>query len=188
MKITMRAATVIAAAGALGFGVLGAGSALAGTKTGVVTAVTHASNHIDTTSVNGPLGACQYTNYGPVWALDNLSRQFAVTSNGGGNYTVVVTDRGSFSGFADPANCSKLASSGSISGTYTLYVVSPTGPNPSKLPAQESTTASTTDMVQLLFGGKATSITGGDYYFSYQNGNYVQSSQPPYVTGDVTGH
>jgi hypothetical protein len=186
MKTSMRAATVIAAAGALGFGVLGATSALASTKTSVVTAVTHASNHIDTTSVSGSLGACHYSDYGPVWALDNLSRQFAVTNNGNNNYTVVVTDRGSFAGFADPANCQPLSSSGSISGTYTLYVVSPVGPDASKLPAQESTTAGTSAMVQLLFNGQATSITGGDYNFSYQNGNYIQTTQG--ITGDVKGH
>lgn len=188
MKIRMRvAATAIAAAaGTLSFGVLGAGSALAGA--GPVTAVTHASHHADTTNVNGPGTACGTSPNGSTWAMDNLSRQFTVTDDGGGQYTVVITDRGSFAGFADPANCEPLSSNGPISGTYTLYVNSPTGPDPAGLPAQESSDTGTSAMVQQLFDGNATSITGGNYYYSYQNGNYVQSSQPPYITGDVVGH
>lgn len=185
MKIRTRtAATAIAAAGALGFGVLGAGSALAGT--GPVKAVTHASQHPDTTDVSGP--ACGTSPNGPTWALDNLSRQFTVTDNGGGNYTVVITDHGSFTGFADPTTCQPLTSHGPIHGTYTLTVVSPNGPDPANLPAQEPSDVSTSAMVRQLFDGNATSVTGGDYYYSYQNGNYIQSSQPPYITGDVNGH
>jgi len=41
-------------------------------------------------------------------------------------------------------------------------------------------------MVQDLFDGHATNIVGGDYAYSYQHGNYVQSTQS--ITGDVTGH
>jgi hypothetical protein len=111
-----------------------------------------------------------------------------VTDTGAGNYTVVITDHGSFAGFADPANCQPLTSNGPIYGTYTVYVNSPNGPDPASLPAQEPSDVGTLAMVQQLFDGKATSITGGDYYYSYQNGNYVQSSQPPYITGDVVGH
>jgi sugar (pentulose or hexulose) kinase len=187
MNIRMRTAvTAIAATGALGLGVLGAGSALAGS--GPVTAVTHASDHPDTTNVSGPGTACGTSPNGPTWALDNLSRQFAVTDSGGGDYTVVITDRGSFAGFADPASCQPLTSHGPIQGTYTVYVHSTSGPDPAGLPAQEPGDVGTSAMVQQLFDGNATAIVGGDYYYSYQNGNYVQSSQPPYITGDVVGH
>lgn len=178
------ATTAIAATGALGLCVLGTGPALAGT--GPVTAVIHASNHPDTTDVSGP--ACGTSANGPTWATDNLSRQFSVTDNGGGSYTVVITDHGSFAGFADPANCQPLTSSGPIQGTYTVSVTSPNGPDPANLPTQEPGNVGTLAMVQQLFDGNATSITGGDYYYSYQNGNYIQSSQPPYITGDIVGH
>jgi hypothetical protein len=185
MKIRMRTAEIaIGAVGALGLCVLGAVPALAGN--GPVTAVTHASDHPDTTDTSGP--GCGTSSNGPTWALDNLSRHFAVTDNGAGSYTVVITDHGSFAGFADPANCQPLTSNGPIYGTITVYVNSPNGPDPASLPAQEPGDVSTSAMVQQLFDGKATSITGGDYYYSYQNGNYVQSSQPPYITGDVVGH
>jgi hypothetical protein len=41
-------------------------------------------------------------------------------------------------------------------------------------------------MVNDLFGGQATSVIGGDYSYSYQNGNYVQDTSG--ITGDVVGH
>jgi sugar (pentulose or hexulose) kinase len=183
MNIRMRAAAVaIAATGALGLGVLGAGSALAGT--GPVTAVTHASQHPDTTNAAG--GVCGTSDNGPTWALDNLSRQFAVTDNGDGTFTVVVTDHGSFSGFANPADCTPLTSNGPIDGTYTLTVTSATGPDPAGLKPQYTGAVSTTQMVRDLFDGTPTSIVGGDYYYSYQNGNYVQDTQG--ISGEIRGH
>lgn len=185
MEIKARiAAFALAAAGAAGLGGLAAGPALAGN--GPVTAVTHASQHPDTTSVSGP--GCGTSANGPTWALDNLSRQFSVTDNGDGTYTVTITDHGSFAGFADPTTCQPLTSDGSVSGSYTLTVTSPTGPDPSGLAPQYEGAVSTTDMVRDLFDHNATSIQGGAYNYSYQHGNYVQSSQPPYTTGDVAGH
>jgi len=185
VKITMRfAALALSAAGATGLGTLAAGPALAGN--GPVTAVTHASQHPDTTSASG--FGCGTSANGATWALDNLSRQFGVTDNNDGTYTVTITDHGSFAGFADPTNCQPLTSQGSVSGSYTLTVTSSTGPDPSGLAPQYEGAISTTDMVRDLFDHNATSIQGGAYYYSYQHGNYVQSSQPPYTTGDVVGH
>jgi hypothetical protein len=67
-------------------------------------------------------------------------------------------------------------------------ITSTTGPDPGGLAPQYVGAVSTTDMVKDLFDGLATNIVGGDYVYSYQHGDYVQSSQPPYTTGDVTGH
>jgi threonine dehydrogenase-like Zn-dependent dehydrogenase len=183
MDIRMRIATMaIAGAGALGLVVMGAGAALAGT--GTVTAVTHASDHPDTTNASGP--ACGTSDNGPTWAADNLSRQFSVTDNGNGTFTVVITDHGSFAGFADPNTCRPLTSNGPVEGTYTLTVTSPTGPDPAGLAPQYRGDVSTSSMVQDLFDGHATSIVGGFYSYSYQNGNYVQDSNG--ITGSIRGH
>jgi hypothetical protein len=183
MDIRMRIATMaIAGVGALGLTMMGAGAALAGT--GTVTAVTHASDHPDTTNASGP--ACGISGNGPTWATDNLSRKFSVTDNGNGTFTVVITDHGSFAGFADPNTCQALASNGPIEGTYTLTVTSPTGPDPAGLAPQYRGQVSTSSMVQDLFGDSATSIVGGFYSYSYQNGNYVQDSNG--ITGSIRGH
>jgi len=185
MKIKMRIiALAVAVVSTAGLGTLAVVPALA--DAGTVTAVAHASQHPDTTSASGP--GCGTSANGPTWALDNLSRQFSVTDNADGTYTVMITDHGSFAGFADPVTCQPLTSGGSISGSYTLTVTSPHGPDPSGLAPQYEGAISTTTMVQDLFDQNATSIVGGAYYYSYQHGNYVQSSQAPYTTGDVIGH
>jgi hypothetical protein len=187
MNIRMRIAVLaIAGVGALGLGVMSAGSALAGS--GPVTAVTHASQHPDTTNASGP--ACGSSGNGPTWAADNIARQFRVTGDVSQGYTVTITDHGSFAGFADPANCQPLTSNGPIQGTYTVHVQATQGPDPSKLAAQYAGEVSTSQMISDLFGGNTTSITGGPYSYSYQNGNYVQSfdGSTSTITGDVIGH
>jgi len=154
-----------------------------------VKAVTHTQDHPDTCTctTNTPSPG------GSVWAYDNLSRQFAVTDNGGGSYTVVVTDTGSFKAFAEPNNADlgfhPITATGSIKGTYTLAVVADQGPSAKALPSQEPGDVSTTDTVQQLFQGHATTITGGDYTYTYKSGGdtYTQSSQAPFITGDITG-
>jgi hypothetical protein len=165
-----------------------------------VTAVTHSAQHLDTTS--GPLaGVLQYSPNGPVWALDNLSEHFTVIpETGPGNYSVTIDVTGSFKGFADPgANGSTLGSygqpltsSGPVKGTITYDVKSSTSPDPkSLLPNQDPATGLGAALSQ-LFDGQPTSgpqsiiVGGGDYNFSYQNGNYVQTTSG--ITGDVTGH
>jgi hypothetical protein len=187
MNITMRiGAMAIAATATLGLGVGIAAAAFAGTSPGTVIAVTHASSHPDTTNVSGPGTACGSSSNGATWAFDNLARQFRVTSAGTNEWTVVITDNGSFSGFADPATCSALTSNGSIRGTITFDVQSATAPDPSRLAPGYVGDVSTTQMVNDLFDGQATSVNGGDYFYSYQNGNYVQDTSG--TTGDVVGH
>lgn len=189
MNIRTRIATLaIAATAALGLGVMSAGSALA--STGPVIAVTHTSGHPDTTNVSGPGTACGASTNGSTWAADNLTRQFRVTPNGTGAWTVDITDNGSFSGFADPTTCLPLTSNGSIRGTITYNVQSTSPPDPSGLAPQYAGDVSTSQMIGDLFDGNATSIVGGAYDYSYQNGNYVQSFDgvTSTITGDVVGH
>jgi hypothetical protein len=176
MSIRTRAAVIaIAATGALGLGVLGAGSALAGTAK--VTAVTHTSDHPDTTSVSGP---CTGTSgNGPTWAYDNLSRRFTVTSESApGNYSVTITDNGSFSAFADPRTGDCYTGHGSIRGTIQFDVLSSTAPDPAALPAQMPGDVSTSATLSKLFDGNAAIVGGGHYTYTYTRVNgsvYVQS-------------
>ena len=49
-----------------------------------------------------PWTATEGPGHGPVWAYDNMSKQFAVTRTSDGNYTVVETVHGSFQAFSEP--------------------------------------------------------------------------------------
>ena len=131
-----------------------AAPAMASNGPGTVTAVTHVSNHPDTTSLPadyllslGSANATLDSPGGPVWAYDNLSERFTVTDLGGGNYTVDVTLQGSFQGFADPrtqaeedvlglhhAPGTALDSQGSVKGTIQYNVYSPERRDPPAVP------------------------------------------------------
>ena len=193
MNIRMRiAAIAVAAVGALGIAVGTAGAALAGPGSGTVKAVTHTSDHPDTCSCTTDVLSAN----GYVWAYDNLSRQFTVTPESGpGNYQVVITDHGSFAAFAEPNNADlstfyPITATGSIDGTITYDVYSTTPPDPSALPAQEPGDVTTSEMISALFDGNATIVGGGTYTYTYKAGGetYTQTSSPPYITGDITGH
>ena len=176
-----------------------------------VHAVTHSPGHLDTTS--GPLtGVLKTSPNGPVWAYDNLSEQFtAVPVNlpDGANWSVTIDVTGSFQGFADPgANGTTtgnygqpLVSSGPVHGTIQYDVKSDHAPDPKALPSQEPDGTGLGVALGQLFGITDGSsifaqtappqvVGGGDYNFSYQNGNYVQSAvgNTSTITGDVTGH
>jgi hypothetical protein len=68
-----------------------------------------------------------------------------------------------------------------------VYVTSPSAPVTADLKAVYDGPITTSTMVEDFFGGAATAVTGGDYNFSYQGGNYVQSSTGGVssTTGDV---
>ena len=186
-----------------------AAPAMASNGPGTVTAVTHAADHPDTTNVETGLDTLSN---GPVWAWDNSADKFTATpidpaANGGANWSVVATVTGSFQGFADPQTGQPLTSTGSVKGTIQYNVKSASQPSAANLPSQEPGVASHTQaeltlnqyphltgMINQLFGGgplptdtQVMSIVGGgDYNFSYQNGNYVQNTNG--ITGDVQGH
>ena len=160
-----------------------------------VTAVTHSAQHNDTTNVPVYTGS-------DVWALDNLSEHFTVTPEGATRYSVTIGVTGSFQGFADPTTGAALTSSGPVKGTITYDVNSTTPPDPKSLPAQEPDGTGLGVALNQLFGVTDGSsmfynaaslpqlVGGGDYAFSYQNGNYTQVGGNSGVTtaGDVTGH
>jgi hypothetical protein len=162
-----------------------------------VKAVTHLSNRDDTCDcVTNTTDANGY-----VWAHDNMSRQFTVTNNQDGTYTVNITDNGSFTAFAEPnsqtspGTYNPITASGSVTGTQTYIVTSPKqGPNTSTLPSQISNGESTTQMIDGMFGLDPTTYfpTLRSYTYSYRSNNgstYMQTfpSSGSGITGDITG-
>jgi hypothetical protein len=147
----------------------------ANASSSTVTATTHSSNHPDTTSVSGP-GTINSDN-GPVWAYDNLSLQISAAPNGSNSYAVTVIAHGSFVANADPKTGAAYTGTGSVSGTLSYEVSSPAQPNAKNMPAQEPGTAHMSQIVNDLFGGKATNVTMNSYSFSYNpidGGTYTQ--------------
>jgi hypothetical protein len=177
-------------------------STMASVKAATVTANTHLNNHPDTTNGSGG-GSLVSTPGGAVWAYDNETTKFTVTSQGGNQYLVSIDIVGSFHGFADPgANGTTdptqgygapLTSDGSVKGTITYEVTATQAPDASLLPGQSPSDAHLSTLINQLFGGSVVlDVNGnplisqvGDYSFSYQNGNYVQAAT---ITGDVNGH
>jgi len=129
---------------------------------------------------------------GDVWAYDNLSRKFTVTTTGSGTYQVVISDSGSFAAFAEPNNADlttnyPITANGSISGTITYDVSSTNPPVASALPAQEPGDVTTSAMINAIFNGGVTSIAGGAYTYTYKSGGqtYTQSSSTG-ISGNIT--
>lgn len=148
----------------------------AGAAPKTVTAVTHSSNHPDTTSVSG---SCTVDSPGgPVWAYDNLSLKFSVTPTGDPNtYSVTITANGSFSAFADPNTGACLTTRGSVDGSLSEVVSSATAPDPSNLPAQSDGSLSQGALLNQLFGSSTTFVSGGHYSYTYNRidgGKYTQ--------------
>jgi hypothetical protein len=172
---------------ALAVAALLASAAGASAATGV-TAVTHSPQHDDTTNVSGP--ATGTSPNGPTWAVDNLTEQFSVVpvtgQSDGANYQVTITVTGSFKGFADPTTGGFLTSTGPVKGTIEYDVFSSTPPDPASLLPNQAPDTGLGAALSQLFDGNSTIVGGGAYNFSYQNGNYVQTTSG--ITGDVTGH
>lgn len=172
---TIGALTVLGLAGGV------SATTASASATASITATTSVTNHPDTTSVSGP--ACTSSPGGPVWAKDNFTATITAEPTGTSTWQVTFNDSGTFTGFADPTTCAALGSYGTLTGQYTLAVTSPTAPVAADLKAKYDGAVSTSTMVADFFGGAATKITGGDYFFSYQGGNYVQTTSGS--TGDV---
>jgi hypothetical protein len=199
----MRKTIIVLTAAVASFGsgvIAGTASAsiVAPSASGDVTAVTHAADHPDTTNVSGP--ATLTSTGGPVWAFDDLAVRFTVTpgstGSDGGNYSVTITDNGSFSAFADPTTGDAITASGSVRGTIQYDVFSSTPPDPANLPAQEpgdstrdqagmGSAVHTVAMLNQLFGGNAVIVGGGAYTFTYKagGGTYVQDTNG--ISGDI---
>jgi hypothetical protein len=173
---------------ALVAGFLAISSSASAAGSGTVTATTHASHHPDTCSCTTNVTSSN----GDVWAYDNLSRKFTVTTTGSGTYQVVISDSGSFAAFAEPNNADlttnyPITANGSISGTITYDVSSTNPPVASALPAQEPGDVTTSAMINAIFNGGVTSIAGGAYTYTYKSGGqtYTQSSSTG-ISGNIT--
>jgi hypothetical protein len=143
-----------------------------------VKANTHLSNRADTCDCAAP---------GGVWAHDNLSRQFTVTAQSGGNYQVNITDNGSFAAIADPVSGAPLTVNGSVTGTQTYLVNSARGPDVSALPSQIGSTTSTSDMIlgDLFHGGNASFVGNGAYSYTYTAGGHTYTQNTAGASGDI---
>jgi hypothetical protein len=182
---------VILAMGAAGAGIAMAspgggngngGGGGGGNGSATISASTSVSSHPDTTSA-GAGTACTSSSNGPVWALDSYTSTLAALPDGTNTWKVTIQDKGSFAGFADPNTCNALKSKGSLVGLYTVTVTSANTPDPSNLQSSYSGDVSTTQMVRDFFNDPGATVAGGDYFFVYQGGNYVQTTSSLY--GDV---
>ncbi|MGE5289989.1 MAG: hypothetical protein ACM3ML_22950 [Micromonosporaceae bacterium] len=169
-----------AAAAVAGTGLALGGVAAASASQGPVTAVTHSSQHDDTTSVSS---ACTLANAGPggpVWAYDNLSLRYAVTpETGPGNYSVTIHANGSFKAICDPVTGDPATFNGSVDGWITYDVSSPNTPDPKNVPAQEPDHTGLGAGLSRLFGGSYSIVGGGDYSFTYnpvEGCKYIQNT------------
>jgi hypothetical protein len=170
-----------------------------------VTAVTHQNGVPDTTSSTAT--SDPGTGFGPVWAHDNVTKQFAITQTSPNHYTIVETVHGSFTAFSspntgDPINNTAINVTGSIDGTNTFYVVSSVAPDPSLLPSQSPADMHTGDMISALFGGQQPSTdasyvdskgqlsSGNLWLFTYKAHGQTMTQrydQPPLAWGNITG-
>jgi len=189
MKITMKIGVVIGALAVLGTagGVL---ATVATASSSTITATTQVVNAPDTTS-GGTGTACTSSSQGPVWALDTYTNTLTAVNTGTDTWQVTLTANGSFAGFADPTTCNAMTSQGSLLGMITYQVTSTGTPSQANLKSSYSTGDLAT-MVDDFFNDPSATLSGGAYFYSYQNGAYVQwagqASGDSGITGDVTAY
>jgi hypothetical protein len=161
-----------------------------------VTAVTHQNGVEDTTSGT----ATGYTDpvYGPVWAYDNVTKQFAITLTSPDHYTIVETVHGSFTALSSPntglSTDTPINVTGSIDGTNTFFVYSPdVAPDPAALPSQSPADMHTGAMISALFHG-AQDDQGGQsgnlWVFTYKAHGQTMTQRYdtlPSTWGNITG-
>jgi hypothetical protein len=89
----------------------------------------------DTTFGGNAGNATEYSDYGPVWASDDITRNITVTPAGSGLWTVTFVENGTYHAFADPNDGSAWTNTGNMHGTVSYTVASATPPNMGNLPA-----------------------------------------------------
>ena len=140
----------------------------------------------DTTFGGNAGPATVSSDYGPVWAWDDITRNITVTPAGSGLWTVTFVENGTYNAFADPNNGSTWTNTGNMHGTVSYTVTSATPPTMGNLPASLQgvvdkngpvvpSTGSTLAglavhghgyIIGLLFGADA-SVTSGPYSYHY---------------------
>ncbi len=184
-------------------GLLGAAAAaapaMASNGNGPVThVVTDIQNAQDTTS--GTATSVNDPRFGPVWAYDNITKQFTVTQTGTGTYRVDLQVHGSFDSFSDPNTGlpynTGLDVTGSVSGVNTYFLNATHTPDPAAVPGQEPDNTGTGAILDQLFHGTETADpahpeSGNLWVFKYQAGGNVMIQRydtAPSTWGDVVGH
>ena len=89
----------------------------------------------DTTFGGNAGPATEYSDNGPVWASDDITRNITVTPAGPGLWTVTFVENGTYHAFADPNSGSAWTNTGNMHGTVSYTVASTTPPNMSNLPS-----------------------------------------------------
>jgi len=143
----------------------------------------------DTTFGGNTGNATEYSDYGPVWASDDITRNITVTPAGQNLWTVTFVENGTYHAFADPNNGTAWTNTGNLHGTVSYTVTSATPPAMGNLPASlqgvvdqngpvvpsTGSTGSTLAglavhghgyIIGLLFGADA-SVTSGPYSYHY---------------------
>ena len=140
----------------------------------------------DTTFGGNTGNATEYSDYGPVWASDDITRNITVTPAGQNLWTVTFVENGTYHAFADPNNGTAWTNTGNMHGTVSYTVTSATPPTMGNLPASLQgvvdqngpvvpSTGSTLAglavhghgyIIGLLFGADA-SVTSGPYSYHY---------------------
>jgi hypothetical protein len=174
-----------------------AAPAMASNGPGTVTAVTHIQNAQDTTS--GTATSVLDPNFGPVWAYDNITKQFTVTQQSDGSYRVDLQVHGSFDSFSDPNTGlpynTGLHVTGSVSGVNTYFLNATHAPDPAAVPGQEPDNTGTGAILDQLFHGTETPVpnsqSGNFWVFKYQHAGNVMIQRydtPSNTWGDVVSH
>lgn len=172
-QFTRRSIATVVGTGLL---VLGSASAAFAGSNGSVSATTHAHDHADTTSVEGPCTTPSIN--GPVWAYDNLSFKVTATPEAAPNtWSVVINANGSFQAFADPNTGACVSTNGSVDGSLQYDVTSPNQPDPKNVPSQEDPSTSQGQIVSQLFDGAYAIVGGGHYDYVYNRIDGVKYEQ-----------
>jgi hypothetical protein len=178
MKLPKRLLAVAGVATGAALPLLFAASA-ANAAPATVKVVTHLTNRADTAPS------------GNVWAYDNMSRQISLTNNGKGDYTVNVTDNGTFSAFANPVTGAPINATGSLTGTESWDVTGVTSVNANGLSSQTPASVDTPTMIEDLLPGSNPNITAYTFTYRSNNGSSYSQVQPAnadfYFTGVITG-
>jgi len=173
-----------------------------------VVASTHVAGVPDTTVGSTATGSYEDANghmttdpsqsvYGPVWTIDDVTDTYHVSPLGNDNYAVDRMVNGTFVAFAQPNTGSSVVSplnavNGQVHGTISYVVHSLTGPDASKLPAEEPlATGSHAQLLQLFPGSSEADISGGsNWVFAYHaaHGSMTQRyDTDPTTWGNITG-
>jgi hypothetical protein len=196
--------------GGLGATLATSASAAVKPPTATVVASTNEINVPDTTSGTT---TSKPTDFGAVWAYDNVTKTFRVTPNGGNQYTVTETVNGTFAAFDEPntRTAADIAANtpgpeimlspnvtGQMHGTNTYTVTSPNAaPDAAGLAAQYDDNygtpgITTSDLIKHIFGDAADVQVGGgnNWVFAYHaaGGSMTQAYNTPTTAwGNITG-